>query len=678
MIRFQPLVAGAPLPGGKVYFYAAGTTTPQAAYAADGTTPLANPLTLDANGATYFLLSDTLTYKIDLTDSIGTPVTGWPVDQITSFNAGFVLSVKKTDLAATGTGQGAGMVGYKAPFTGAVATTQNQVNTEFISVFRWFTAAQIADVIAGTLTLDVTAAVQSAINGVLLRGGTLWFPKGFYKITGMLSVGASRYTLADYTSRATRTLPMGAPTPNATNDAANRANCQAINLEFSSGAFLVASWTPSVLTPVIEHNLEMYLGKGTVKGLRIITPYLMDGTRYNWGNTTANSVGGPYFPVDAQTFVPPTNNLLGIVFGQGLASIQDVEFSGLQVGMLGVSPYWTSIKNVVGHFCGDIVNLSEANASQISNIEAWYSGRGLVIDGDVFQVDGLNTEQCLDDLVILGMDCATLKNCYLEDTTTATNGTGHAAVTIGQTTGLTCHQSMLDGIKVGTTRPNKLAFNINNSATNNTYSNCRAFSNPVSFGTSSSGVMINSDFAAPQNGKWSAIGMGCSITENNTGSARVKIGKYIFAYSATLANISADSYVSATLPIGVMPPSYGYITCQCQAVSGTDLRIVAQARASQPASGTGSITGSVMTITSGSGFAVGQMISYPGAPANLTISSLGTGSGGTGTYNLSASVTATGTIAITTNQLTIYFQNTSSATITAPYVSIVIDTEVWL
>jgi len=51
MIRFQPLVAGACLPGGKVYFYQAGTLTPQAAYAADGTTPLSNPLTLDANGA---------------------------------------------------------------------------------------------------------------------------------------------------------------------------------------------------------------------------------------------------------------------------------------------------------------------------------------------------------------------------------------------------------------------------------------------------------------------------------------------------------------------------------------------------------------------------------------------------------------------------------------------------
>jgi hypothetical protein len=177
MIRFQPLVAGASLPGGKVYFYQAGTLTPQAAYAADGTTPLANPLTLDANGATYFLLGDTLTYKIDLTDSIGTPVTGWPVDQITSFNAGFVLSVKKTDLAATGPGQGAGMVGYKAPFTGAVAQTLQSREDNHPITPESFGAV-------GDGVTDDTVALQALTNA---SQGKTCFLGGVYRITAKLT-----------------------------------------------------------------------------------------------------------------------------------------------------------------------------------------------------------------------------------------------------------------------------------------------------------------------------------------------------------------------------------------------------------------------------------------------------------------------------------------------------------
>lgn len=57
--------------------------------------------------------------------------------------------------------------------------------------------------------------------------------------------------------------------------------------------------------------------------------------------------------------------------------------------------------------------------------------------------------------------------------------------------------------------------------------------------------------------------------------------------------------------------------------------------------GTGSISGSVLTITSltrGS-FDVGDAIDGAGIPAGITIVSNGTGSGGTGTYNLSSSLT---------------------------------------
>ena len=64
--------SGNPLNGGKLYFYQAGTTTPQSAYSDSALTlPLANPITLDSAGRVpQFFLADG-TIKIRLTNSAG-------------------------------------------------------------------------------------------------------------------------------------------------------------------------------------------------------------------------------------------------------------------------------------------------------------------------------------------------------------------------------------------------------------------------------------------------------------------------------------------------------------------------------------------------------------------------------------------------------------------------------
>ena len=207
MIRFQPLVAGACLPGGSVYFYAAGTTTPQAVYAADGTTPLSNPLVLDANGATDFRLGDGLSYKILVKDSTGATVTGWPVDQVASEAAATQL---RTNLANTSNiAMGDAMIGVKQPFTGAVARTQHGKNSDFLSGFD---GGMVGDLTAtydiyGTPTFnpsaaDNTAALQALItyaedNADQMTWGPyspgsgpceIFIPSGSYKVTDTLLV----------------------------------------------------------------------------------------------------------------------------------------------------------------------------------------------------------------------------------------------------------------------------------------------------------------------------------------------------------------------------------------------------------------------------------------------------------------------------------------------------------
>ena len=69
--QFFDSVTGAPLAGGKLYTYAAGTTTPLATYTdSTGATPNANPIVLDSRGECRIWAGDAL-YKFVLEDSLG-------------------------------------------------------------------------------------------------------------------------------------------------------------------------------------------------------------------------------------------------------------------------------------------------------------------------------------------------------------------------------------------------------------------------------------------------------------------------------------------------------------------------------------------------------------------------------------------------------------------------------
>lgn len=74
--------SGAPLVGGKVYTYTAGTTTPQATYTdSTGATPNANPTILDSRGEANIWLGAS-TYKIKLTDANDVEI--WTVDNVSA------------------------------------------------------------------------------------------------------------------------------------------------------------------------------------------------------------------------------------------------------------------------------------------------------------------------------------------------------------------------------------------------------------------------------------------------------------------------------------------------------------------------------------------------------------------------------------------------------------------
>jgi len=119
--------SGNVLSGGKIFTYAAGTTTPQATYtSAAGTTALANPIILDAAGRVptgEIWLTDGLQYKFIIKTSTDVQIGSY--DNIVGINSNFVNYTNSQEFQTATAGQ--------TVFT--LTTMQYQPGTNSLSVF---------------------------------------------------------------------------------------------------------------------------------------------------------------------------------------------------------------------------------------------------------------------------------------------------------------------------------------------------------------------------------------------------------------------------------------------------------------------------------------------------------------------------------------------------------------
>lgn len=168
-IKFQPLVGGSPLPGGRVLFYAAGSTTPQAVYDSAGTS-LGAVLTLDANGSTSFRLASGQIYKIEVQDANYITQVGWPEDYVVGLD-GVLVNLSDPNNDAFGDA----LLAVKQPFAGAGARTQHSKNTDFLTPEDFLAVGDgVAD--------DTIPLRNWASSGGKLAGS----PK-VYKVTGTVT-----------------------------------------------------------------------------------------------------------------------------------------------------------------------------------------------------------------------------------------------------------------------------------------------------------------------------------------------------------------------------------------------------------------------------------------------------------------------------------------------------------
>lgn len=175
---------GDPLSGGKLYVYAAGTTTPVTTYTDDtGTVPNTNPVILDSAGRVpnQIWLTSGATYKFVLATS--TNVILWTKDDVPGILNSVVFDATN--------------VIYDPPFLGAVTSNYSVENKlqQYVSV-KDFGAI-------GNGVIDDTAAIQSAINYLgsinpwpvnSSRGRlrpALYFPAGVYKVSSSININFS-------------------------------------------------------------------------------------------------------------------------------------------------------------------------------------------------------------------------------------------------------------------------------------------------------------------------------------------------------------------------------------------------------------------------------------------------------------------------------------------------------
>jgi hypothetical protein len=189
---------GVPLSGGKLYSYAAGTTTPATTYtSSSGGTAHTNPIVLDAAGRVSsggeIWLTDGVIYKFVLKDSNDVLIATY--DNITGINnvaasnipfIGFKDQVGTIESLASD--NGSDWIGFQPAGTYAVARSAQDKMRDMVSVFDFMTAEQIADVQAETYTLDTINAIEAAINA----SSAVYFPPGGYLVSRAIALTDNR------------------------------------------------------------------------------------------------------------------------------------------------------------------------------------------------------------------------------------------------------------------------------------------------------------------------------------------------------------------------------------------------------------------------------------------------------------------------------------------------------
>lgn len=214
--------SGNPLVGGKVFTYAAGTTTPLETYTSElATTPNTNPVILDSRGECNLWFSTASSYKVILKNA--DDVLQWTVDNISTY--GTLASQNSNNVAITGgtitgvtftgniTGNVSGNAGTvtNGVYLDAVQTLTNKTITGLAS------ASSVKDSLGTDYTIGFrnipqslnTTAAASDIGKHLYVSATTTVPSGVFVAGNEFLVVNSSASTVTLTQGAGTTLRLG-------------------------------------------------------------------------------------------------------------------------------------------------------------------------------------------------------------------------------------------------------------------------------------------------------------------------------------------------------------------------------------------------------------------------------------------------------------------------------------
>lgn len=618
--KFKAFVPGSNKPGVgyKLYSYRAGTTTPQATYTdSTGMTPNPNPVVMDANGEGDVWLLPGLSYKLVLMDTFGVQV--WVVDNVQAIQDATTLSVVLSG-------------------ANVVSRYLNNVLSDLVSI-KFFSGADPTGVNDSSLALTYAKNYLGGKGTIKVPNGIWAFNLTMDRSWSGITVdgpGTSESQLAPTTNyfkpydftRPVFTIGDGTAAATAGSMLRNicfyGANTGYYGVAYAGGAIRNFGENIQILN-FTKRGLQFYCNAG-------VSP-----CTYNKINnlTIATSVVG----ADGAYFEDAGNNNLAYTTANVLSNFDITSNNGYQI------------------------HCNSANGNFLSNgyIQQAYSGLGVLFEKSYSRapqffvssviMDNASGVNAVNSIIDMGQDYELVASYgaspwlghinftgpifNVSQKTTGSITAGSNSLIVASATGLNSGRAV---VVFGADTSGRMLIlpvqSVNGTTVTLTANAVTTVTNAVVW----IGDLL-SDMPFPQVGKNFMSAPGMAMYPSKL-SRMLPVGLKGGLYKSGGLGQGILSSFDVIWDLGGLQKYYA----QDDGLSST-ISSATQGAAVQ-AWGTASFATNVMTVTAvgnGSGsFAVGQVIEAAGVAAGTTISSLGTGTGGTGTYNLS---TSPGTIA---------------------------------
>lgn len=317
-------ISGVPLIGGKVYTYAAGTTTPKQTFSdAAGTIPQTNPIILNARGEPASAIYWSGNYKVEVRDAFDNLI--YIVDDYNTDPSG-VASGFAAFVASLASSIGSTLVGFIHAGAGAVLRTVQMKLRDFRSITDY-------GAISGG---EEHAAVNDAAFIAALAQGNVLIPEGDFAISKTIKIPSNRKIWGfGYKSRvygASTFVPTvmgwaGGPLPVVFANDGIESSASNTNIEIDN---VYSDWT---VAPGQAHHVHFR----NTTGCRVRNSYFRagaDGTAFTMssdyqvtGNTAWDTRNCAYDQWENSHDGLVANNIAHISFGYGMLATGDTSLN---------------------------------------------------------------------------------------------------------------------------------------------------------------------------------------------------------------------------------------------------------------------------------------------------------------------------------------------------------------